>query len=123
MVPPKDTPYQTYTHIPFECTVEKPGDYPFVPPKIRCTIQLFHPNISTRGEICLDILSAQWSPALTLERVFCSIRALFQNPNPSDPLNPEAAKVFKEDRELFDKIVGRGCYSVQDYDYYAQGYN
>jgi len=99
---PPESPYQGGV---FFLTIHFPTDYPFKPPKVAFTTRIYHPNINSNGSICLDILRAQWSPALTISKVLLSICSLLCDPNPDDPLVPEIARIFKTDRNRYDQLA------------------
>ena len=99
---PPDSPYQNGV---FFLNIQFPTDYPFKPPKVAFTTKIYHPNINSNGSICLDILRSQWSPALTIAKVLLSICSLLTDPNPDDPLVPEIARIYKQDREKYVKCA------------------
>jgi ubiquitin-conjugating enzyme E2 N len=92
IVGPDESPYARGN---FKLELFLPEDYPMAPPKVRFLTRIYHPNIDRLGRICLDILKDKWSPALQIRTVLLSIQALLSAPNPDDPLNNEAADLWK----------------------------
>lgn len=102
IIGPSDSPYQGGF---FQLHIVFPVDYPFKAPKIVFKTRIYHPNIAPSGPICLDILKDQWSPALTISKVLLSIASLMCDPNPKDPLVPEAADLYNRNRVEFNRIA------------------
>lgn len=99
---PSDSPFHQGI---FNLSIHFPTDYPFKPPKVNFITKIYHPNISSSGSICLDILKQQWSPALTVNKILLSICSLLTDPNPDDPLVPEAAQLFKTNKVKYENIA------------------
>mmetsp|Transcript_164 Transcript_164/g.519 ORF Transcript_164/g.519 Transcript_164/m.519 type:complete len:158 (+) Transcript_164:171-644(+) len=82
-----------------------PPDYPFKPPKVVFKTRIYHCNVNSSGQICLDILKDNWSPALTISKVLLSIGSLLTDANPHDPLVGSIATQYLNDRETHDKTA------------------
>ena len=86
-------------------SINIPGNYNFVPPKVHCDTKIYHPNIDLSGNVCLNILRKDWNPVLNVSAVIVGLNYLFLEPEPNDPLNHDAAAIMRDNQELFIKNV------------------
>ncbi|KAJ9476786.1 putative Ubiquitin-conjugating enzyme E2 4 (putative) [Pseudozyma hubeiensis] len=100
---PAHGPYSTGL---FHLSILIPPTYPTKPPTIKFRTKIFHPNVSWKdGEICLDILQAQWTPAWTLSSACTAILALLDDPEPDSPLNVDAATLYRtQDTRAYESM-------------------
>lgn len=86
-----------------------PASYPHEPPKVTCKNKIYHPNINLEGNVCLNILREDWKPVLDINAVIYGLIYLFYDPNPDDPLNREAADLYRNDRaQVSTKSISLG---------------
>ena len=105
---PTDSPY-TNKLLNFSIKLD---DYPMKPPIITAINKIYHPNIiSTEnlpeverpfGAICMNILKNDWSPVNKLRLVLLAIKELLANPNPEDPMEPEIAELYVNNRVQYN---------------------
>eukprot|EP00670_Eutreptiella_braarudii_P008631 CAMPEP_0174307596 /NCGR_PEP_ID=MMETSP0810-20121108/1218_1 /TAXON_ID=73025 ORGANISM="Eutreptiella gymnastica-like, Strain CCMP1594" /NCGR_SAMPLE_ID=MMETSP0810 /ASSEMBLY_ACC=CAM_ASM_000659 /LENGTH=203 /DNA_ID=CAMNT_0015414687 /DNA_START=74 /DNA_END=685 /DNA_ORIENTATION=+ len=97
---PKDTPYQGGS---WQIHVELPDNYPYKSPSIGFANRIFHPNVDeVSGSVCLDVINQTWSPMYDLLNVFeVFLPQLLSYPNPTDPMNGEAAALMIKDPQHY----------------------
>uniref|UniRef100_A0A7N0UU05 UBC core domain-containing protein n=1 Tax=Kalanchoe fedtschenkoi TaxID=63787 RepID=A0A7N0UU05_KALFE len=78
-------------------------DFPHSPPKGYFLTKIFHPNISSHGEICVNTLKKDWNPSLGLRHVLIVVRCLLIEPFPESALNEQAGKMLIENYEEYAK--------------------
>jgi len=101
---PKDSYYENGI---WKIVIHIPKNYPYNSPSVGFIDKIYHPNIDLiSGSICLNTLNETWSPIYNLSHIYnIFIPQLLQYPNPDDPLNVDAAKLFTEDINKFKENV------------------
>ena len=100
---PKATPYEGGI---FRVKLIIPNEFPIAPPKGIFITKIFHPNISEKGEICVNTLKKDWnSRQWSLYNLFEVIKCLLIIPFPESALNEEAGKIFMENYDEYFKIA------------------
>ncbi|KAJ1966574.1 ubiquitin conjugating enzyme Ubc7/UbcP3 [Dispira parvispora] len=112
---PEGTPYEGGI---FTATLKFPKDYPLNPPEMRFTCPMFHPNVYKNGLVCISILhppgddpnmyessSERWSPVQSVEKILLSVVSMIAEPNDESGANIDACKMWRDNREEFNRIV------------------
>lgn len=101
---PKDSPYEGGV---WKVHVELPDSYPYKSPSIGFVNRIYHPNIDeAAGSVCLDVINQTWTPMFDLINVFeVFLPQLLLYPNPTDPLNTEAAGLLMREPQAYSSKV------------------
>jgi ubiquitin-conjugating enzyme E2 G2 len=74
--------------------------------------------VYNNGEVCISILhppgddphqyeqaSERWSPIQSVEKILISVMSMLAEPNDESPANIDAAKMWRNKREEYEKVV------------------
>ena len=101
---PKDSYYEDGI---WNIRIELSKEYPYKSPSVGFLTKIYHPNIDyNSGSICLNVLNQTWTPIYNLSHIFSTfLPQLLLYPNADDPLNQEAALIFKTNLDVFKNNV------------------
>ncbi|ROW02898.1 hypothetical protein VSDG_01696 [Cytospora chrysosperma] len=112
---PEGTPFDGGV---FPAELKFPADYPLSPPTMKFVGDMWHPNVYPSGLVCISILhpagddpnhyehaSERWSPIQSVEKILLSVMNLLAEPNDESPANVDAAKMWRDHREEYDRKV------------------
>ncbi|RFU81237.1 ubiquitin-conjugating enzyme [Trichoderma arundinaceum] len=115
---PEGTPFEGGV---FPAELKFPKDYPLAPPTMKFLADMWHPNVYPSGLVCISILhppgddpnhyehaSERWSPIQSVEKILISVMSMLAEPNDESPANVEAAKMWRERRDDYEKTVRDG---------------
>jgi len=109
----------------FKALLKFPQDYPWTPPKLVFTSEVWHPNVywggKKAGEVCISILhppggnpempdecesdSERWNPAHSCTTIILSVISMLSDPNFSSPANIDASVQWRGDLQGYKKKV------------------
>ncbi|KAG6636760.1 ubiquitin-conjugating enzyme E2-23 kDa-like isoform X1 [Carya illinoinensis] len=118
---PKDSAYQGGV---WRIRVDLPDAYPYKSPSVGFVNKIYHPNVDEMsGSVCLDVINQTWSPMFDLVNIFeVFIPQLLLYPNPSDPLNGEAAALMMRDRTAYEQRVKELLLMIPMFTEYCERY-
>jgi ubiquitin-conjugating enzyme E2 S len=67
----------------------------------RFLTKIFHPNVSSAGEICVNTLKKDWQPTFGIEHILVTVKCLLIYPNPESALDEDAGRALLEDYEQY----------------------
>ena len=63
--------------------------------------KIFHPNVSSAGEICVNTLKKDWKSSYGIGHILVTVKCLLIYPNPESALDEEAGKLLLEEYDSY----------------------
>ncbi|TBU00236.1 ubiquitin-conjugating enzyme [Hamiltosporidium tvaerminnensis] len=95
-----------YKNSYFQILLSFPKNYPLSPPKAFFKNFVYHPNVYTNGQVCLDILTPEkWKPTMNILQILLSIQHLLISPNIHSPANGTSCSVYMKNKFKYEEEV------------------
>jgi len=81
--------------------------FPADPPKVYVKTQIYHPNVSKKGEVCIDLLNQTglWKADSTLVAVIEAVTKIIDEPSLDHIQYPEAAAKYNTDKVEYERVA------------------
>lgn len=101
---PVDSPYEGGV---WKVRIDIPKNYPHAPPTMNFETKICHPNIHLEtGEVCIDVLKDQWTPAWGIASALMAVQTMLGMPEPDSPLNIDAASLVRlGDMKAYNQLI------------------
>jgi ubiquitin-protein ligase len=103
-----------YEGLSYNLIITFPLDYPYHPPQFRFKTPMLHPNVKPDGIVSISVLESDWSPALTVDKLFLTLQLALVSPElPQKGMslnilaNPDAYELLKFNKYLYRDYVRR----------------
>jgi len=100
---PEDT---VYSGLVMHVSISIPDAFPLRAPYMEFIDVPFHPNIAPSGVICVSFLKDSgphcWTSGTSLRSALVALQSLLDDPEPDDPLDREAAAMWRRCRDSGD---------------------
>ena len=70
-------------------------NYPFKNPKVKFLTKIYHPNVSDKGEICMQAIESNWVPTRNANFVIEYLLTMIKAPEPENPQDNAIAELYK----------------------------
>ena len=103
-----DSPYEGGV---WRLVIAFPACWPMRPPDVKFLTPVYHANIHcATGQICVDLLDSEWSPALTVDRVLVALQSLLADPISDsrcwgDAQMHEILRLCRDDRSAYNRTA------------------
>lgn len=107
IIGPDETPYAGGCFI---AEINFPNDYPATKPTFKFATRIYHPNISERGGICLDVINQKYRPEYKISYLLQCITAMLKYPNGKHGLRGDLVSQFNERYQEYFEMARKETY-------------
>lgn len=86
----------------YKLKIKFPNSYPSSAPQVSFETKIFHPNVYSSGNICIEVVS-NWNSNYSIIDILQAVYLLLVKPNEDSPANSEAGTMIKNDKKAVEE--------------------